>query len=125
VGGGPYPAPITISDVSLLSTVTITVTYDPTMLRATTVTQGTFMSQGGVSPTFAPKIDEASGRIDIAISRGADKPGATIVGTQLLAAVVFQALKPGTADINITGVATDAAGQPIQLQSVPAKVTVK
>ena len=125
VGGGPYPAPITISDVTQLSTVTVTITYDPAVLRATTVTQGTFMSQGGVAPTFAPKIDEASGRVDIAISRGADKPGASVIGSQLLAAIVFQAVGPGSAQINISGVATDAAGQPIQLQTVPARVTVK
>jgi hypothetical protein len=108
-----------------LSTITITVTYDPAVVRATTVTQGTFMSQGGVTPTFVPKIDDAAGRVDIAIARGADKPGASVIGSQLLAAVVFQAIAPGTAQINISGVAADASGQPIQLQTVPARVTVK
>jgi general secretion pathway protein D len=125
VGGGPYPAPITISDVSQLSTITITVTYDPAVLRATTVTQGTFMSQGGVSPTFAPKIDAASGRVDIAISRAADQPGASVIGSQLLAAIVFQAVAPGSAQINVSAVATNASGQPIALQTVPGRVTVK
>ena len=76
--------------MSDLGAVTLTITYDPKVVKATSVSPGTFMQQGGVTPVFVPKIDEATGRIDIAVSRGGTAPGAT--GTGLLAGLVFQAV---------------------------------
>jgi len=123
LGGAPYTVPVRITDVSQLGSVTLTITFDPAVLRATTVSPGTFMQQGGASPAFAPKIDAAAGRIDIAISRDSKLPGAA--GTGLLAAIAFQTVGAGTSRISITGVAMTPAGQPIPVQTVPATVTVK
>jgi len=123
VGGGPYSVPLRITNVSQLGTITMTVTYDPKLLRATAVNQGSFMQGGGVTPTFAPKIDAAAGRIDIVISRGADRAGAT--GTGLLAAVVFDAIAPGQTKIAVTATALTATGQSIQVQTQGSTVTIK
>jgi hypothetical protein len=81
------------------------------------------MMQGGVSPTFVPKVDTAAGRIDIVFSRPSGQTGAS--GTGVLGAVAFVAGTPGTSEISVTGVATSSKGETIPLQFTPARVTVK
>jgi hypothetical protein len=80
------------------------------------------MQQGGVTPTFVPKIDNTAGRIDISISRPADVSGAA--GTGMLAAIMFEPVAPGTAQVTVTGTAASTAG-PIPVTNVPGTVTVK
>jgi hypothetical protein len=101
----------------------VTITYDPKVLRATSVTQGTFMAQGGVSPTFTPKIDQEAGRIDIALARPGDETG--VSGDGLLAGIVFEAISAGSSQISVAGVATAPNGQAVPLRMVPASVTVR
>jgi hypothetical protein len=122
-GGGPHSVPIQIAGVSDLSTLSLTISYDPAVLTTPTVTQGSFMMQGGVSATFVPKVDTAAGRIDIVFSRPSGHPGAS--GTGVLGAVTFVAGSAGTAEIVVTGVATSSSGRSIPLQFSPARVVVK
>jgi type II secretory pathway component GspD/PulD (secretin) len=123
MGGPPYTMPVKIDGVSQLGQATVTITYDPKVLRAVSVSPGAFMQQGGIQPTFVPKIDEATGRIDIAIARPATAPGAS--GTDWLAGIVFQAVGAGQSRISVTAVLMTASGQPIAVQTVPATVVVK
>lgn len=123
VGGPPYTLPLRIEGVSQLGSATISITYDPKVLRATSVSPGPFIQQGGVQPTFLPKIDEVAGRIDIAIARPVSSPGAA--GDGWLAGLVFQAVGPGTTRLNVTAVAKTPTGQDIPLQVTPATVVVK
>ena len=85
--------------------------------------QGTHMQQGGVTTTFAPKIDAATGRVDIAIARPFDRPGAT--GNGVLGAIAFEAVRSGTSPITIQGVLTTTTGVSIPVQMVSSSVTVK
>jgi hypothetical protein len=123
--GNAFAAPIMLSGVTNVGTVTVSLTFNPAVLRATTVTQGTFLSAGGATTTFAPKIDPNGGRVDIVISRPTDRPGATTTEQALLAAVNFQAVAAGTAQVTMTVVATTPAGQPISVQAAPVSITVK
>jgi general secretion pathway protein D len=123
VAGGPYTVPISINNASRLSAITVTVSYNPAILRARTVQEGTFMRQGGINAAFTPRIDAANGRIDIAIARTGDQTGAN--GPGLLAAVLFDALSPGQSAISVTGVATAPDGSPIALTFAPITVTVR
>jgi general secretion pathway protein D len=123
VGGPVYTVPVTITGVQQVSTVTLTVTYNPAVLRAEAVTQGTFMQQGSVTTTFAPKIDAAAGRIDIPISRPAGANGAS--GTGLLVGISFQAVGAGSSTLAVSGVVLTVDGTPVTVQMVPANVTVK
>jgi general secretion pathway protein D len=123
MGGPPYTMPVRIEGVSQLGQATVTITYDPKVLKAVSVSPGGFMQQGGVQATFVPKIDEATGRIDIAMARPASAPGAS--GTDWLAGIVFQAVGAGQSRVNVTAVLMTASGQPIPVQTVPATVTVK
>ena len=69
VGSGPYTVPISIAGASRLSTLTISITFNPALVRVRNVQEGTFMRQGGVTSAFTPRIDAANGRVDIAIAR--------------------------------------------------------
>jgi general secretion pathway protein D len=123
VGGPPYNVPVRIEDVAQLGSVTLTVTYDPKVVKAVNVSQGSFMQQGGQTPVFAPKIDEAAGRVDIAIARAPAAPGAA--GSGGLAGLVFEAVGPGTTTLTVTGVAMSPTGQPIAVKMAPVTVVVK
>jgi type II secretory pathway component GspD/PulD (secretin) len=124
VGGGPYIVPISITGVSQLSRVALTVSYNPATLRVRTLQEGSFMRTGSVPAVFTSQPDAAGGRLDIAIVRTGDATG--VAGTGLLAAVLFDAIGAGPANITVTGTAASPAGSavPLQFAAVPP-VTVK
>jgi general secretion pathway protein D len=70
-GGGPYTMPLQVTDVQNVSSVRVTITYNPAVLKASTVTEGAFLRNGGVQTTFTPRIDEAAGRIELMVTRPA------------------------------------------------------
>src|SRR6476659_144333 len=86
VAGGPYTMPVSINNAARVSVITLTITYNPAVLRVRTVQDGTFMRQGGVIASFTPRIDAASGRVDIAVTRAGDQTG--VSGAGLLAALI-------------------------------------
>jgi general secretion pathway protein D len=121
VDGGPYTIPVSIANATGLSTITLTLTFDPTRLRVRSVQQGSFMRTGGVDVVFTQQVDV--GRVDIALMRGADATGAS--GTGLLAAILLDAVGPGTATLTVSGAATGPGGQPMGLQFNPVTLTVQ
>jgi general secretion pathway protein D len=121
VGGGPYTVPISITNVSRLSMITLTITFDPVLLRVRAVTEGSFMRSGGAAASFNQQI--APGRVDITISRAGDATGAT--GTGLLGAILFDAVAPGSASISVNGSGTGPAGTAMGLQFRPVVITVQ
>ncbi len=123
VAGGPYTMPVSINNASRISVVTLTITYNPAVLRVRTVQDGTFMRQGGVTASFTPRIDAASGRVDIAVTRAGDQTG--VSGAGLLAALIFDAVGPGNSVIAVNGVANTPEGTPVQLTFSPVTVMVR
>jgi type II secretory pathway component GspD/PulD (secretin) len=124
VGGGPYTVPISITGASQVSSLSLTVTFNPATLRVRTVQEGSFMRTGGVPATFTQQVDAATGRIDIVIVRTGDATG--VAGTGLLAALLFDAVGGGPANLTITGAATGPRGAAVPLQfGTPAAVTVR
>ena len=82
------------------------------------------MRTGGANATFTQQADPNGGRIDIAILRTNDTTG--VAGTGVLAALIFDAIAPGNANLSISGTATAAGGAPLQLQFMaPPAVTVR
>ncbi|MBA3270659.1 MAG: hypothetical protein H0T71_09105, partial [Acidobacteria bacterium] len=123
VGAGPYTVPISITGGTRISTLSLTISYNPAVLRVRSVQEGTFMRQGGIAAIFTSQPDP-SGRVDLVITRPGDQTGA--VGTGLLAAILFEPVGAGTANITVTGVGTVAGtGAVAALQFVPTTVTVK
>jgi general secretion pathway protein D len=123
VAGGPYTVPLSINNASRVSTISMTLTYNPGILRVRTVQDGLFMRQGGVTASFMPRPDPTQGRVDIVITRSGDQTGAS--GTGLLAAVLFDAVAPGTTTISIAAVASAPDGTPVPLVTSPVTVTVR
>ena len=123
VGSGPYPTPLSINNASRLTTLTLTITYNPAVLRVRSVQEGSFMRQGGAVASFTPKIDAVTGRVDIAVTRTGDTVGAS--GAGLLASLLFDAIAPGGSLIQVSGIATGPDGAPLQVQFSPVTVTVR
>jgi hypothetical protein len=121
VGGGPYTIPLSVTDASRLSTVALTLLFDPTKLRVRSVQEGSFMRAGGAAVSFNQQV--SGNRIDITLVRSADATGAS--GTGLLAAVLFDAIAPGSATLSLSGTATGPAGTPMGLRFTPVTVTVQ
>lgn len=123
VAGGPYVVPIAISGASRLSTITVSLTFNPRVLRVRQVQEGSFMRQGGVTVAFAQQTDSDSGRVDVTITRTGDVIGAT--GAGMLAAVVFDAVSAGTSPLTMSGVATGPQGAAVPLSFLPATMTAR
>jgi len=121
VAQGPYNVPISITGAQRLSAITLTLTFDPAVLRVRNVQEGSFMRTGGVGASFVQQVN--GGRIDITIARAADTTGAS--GTGLLAAVLFDAIAPGNATLTVSGAATGPGAQAMGLQFRPITVSVQ
>lgn len=123
VGGGPYTVPISVSNASRLSALSITVTFNPAVMRVRTVQEGSFMRQGGNAAQFTQQVDGAAGRIDLAVTRTQDQAGAS--GAGLVAAVLFDVIGPGQANFSLSGSATVPGGGAAGLQFAPAPVSAR
>ena len=123
VGGGPYTVPISVSDSPRVTTVTVTLTFNPAVLKVRSVQEGSFMRQGGVSTQFTHQEDAAAGRVDLTVVRNGDAVGAT--GAGLIGAVMFDPVAAGSTTITAAGAAAGPAGAPVTVQVAPASVTVK
>jgi hypothetical protein len=123
IAGGPYAAPLSINNASRVSTLSLTVTFNPAVVRVRNVQEGTFMRQGSVTVSFTPQIDAAAGRVDISIARISDQVGAS--GSGFLASLLFDAVAPGSSVIQVNGVGTAPDGTPITLQFSPVTVNVR
>jgi Flp pilus assembly secretin CpaC len=123
MGGGPYLVPVSINNASRVSTMSLTITYDPAVLRVQSVQEGTFMRQGAATASFTPKIDAVAGRVDITVARIGDQVGAS--GAGLIASLSITAVGQGNSLIQVSGVAMGPEGVPIQVQFSPVTVTVR
>ncbi len=123
VGSGPFTVPISVAGATRLSTLTLSITYNPALVRVRSVQAGTFMQQGGIAAGFSSQIDDKSGRIDIVITRPGDQTGASTSG--LLAAILLEPLAAGTGSLGLTGSATVPGGASAALQFLPAGITVR
>ncbi len=123
VAGGPYTMPLAIFGASQVSTVTLSVTFNPRVLRVRLPQEGDFMRKGGARVTFTYKTDEAAGRIDLTLTRAADTTGAS--GDGVVVGIIFDAIGAGTSMVSVAGVATAPGGAAVPLQFVPATVTVR
>ena len=113
--------PVSISNVSRLSTITVTLTFDPNMLRVRTVQEGSFMRSGGANAVFTQQT--SPGRVDITVTRAADSTGAS--GTGLIGAILVDAIAPGTSTLSMSGAATGPGGTAMGLQFRPTSIAIQ
>jgi type II secretory pathway component GspD/PulD (secretin) len=124
VGAGPYTVPITITGASQISSVSLTVTYNPAVMRVRVAQEGPFLRSGGIQAQFTQQGDATAGRLDIAIVRPGDTTG--VAGTGLVAALLFETIGPGPANLTVNGSASAPGGAPVALSFAPVPmVTVR
>ena len=121
IGGGPYTVPLSITDAARISTITLTLIFDPTKLRVRSVQEGSFMRSGGINVAFSQQAN--GNRVDITLARGGDATGAS--GTGLLAAVLFDAIAPGSVTLTLSGSATGPGGTAMGLRFAPVTINVQ
>ena len=118
-----YTVPVSITNVSRASNVTVTITFNPAVLRVRSVQEGSFMRSGGANASFNQQVDPAAGRIDIAIARQSDTTGAS--GAGLLAAILFDAAAPGSANLTATATISTPDGTSVPVTVAPVTVSVR
>jgi general secretion pathway protein D len=120
VGSTGNTVAISAANASRLSSVSLTLTYNPAVLRVRSVQQGSFMSSSGTAVAFSEDHGTTPGRVDLVIMRTGDSTGAA--GNGLLGSVLFDAIGPGSANITVSGAATvpGGGGQTLQFAPVPA-----
>ena len=123
VAGGPYMMPIAVEAASGLNTISVSLSFNPRVLKVRLVQEGSFMRKDGRLVTFSQVVDAASGRVDITVTRTSDTTGVT--GAGMVAAVIFDAIGRGASPLALSGVATVVGGAPVQIQFVPVSVTVR
>ena len=79
------------------------------------------MRSAGANASFVQQ--SSGGRVDMTITRTADATGAS--GTGLLAAVVFDAVAPGSATLTLNGTGTGPGGTAMGLQFQPVTISVQ
>jgi type II secretory pathway component GspD/PulD (secretin) len=123
LGGGPYTVPVSVGNAPRVSTLSLTITFNPAIVRVRAVQEGSFMRQGGVSASFSQQVDPVAGRVDITVVRGQDIVGAT--GTGLVAALVVEPVAAGNTSFGVAGTAAGPGGAPVSVTATPAAVSVK
>jgi general secretion pathway protein D len=123
VAAQPATVPISVFGASRLSTVTLSLRFDPKILRVRLVQEGTFLSSGGGTVTFAQQVDATGGRIDVTLTRTSDTTG--VSGDGVLASVVFDAIGSGVSPLAMGGVATGPGGLPLPVSFGNAAITVR
>ncbi len=123
VGGGPYTVPVSLNGVSQLSSLSLTLFFDPNVLQIRAVQEGSFLRQGGTEVLFTQQVDAEAGRIDITATRTNDASGAA--GAGLLAALLFDAIGPGSVTLESSGTAVTPLGASLPLQFNPVTLTVE
>jgi len=123
VAGGPYTVPLAISGAARVSTITLSLSFNPRVLRVRLAQEGDFMRKAGAKVTLTHKVDETAGRIDFTLTRQGDADGAS--GDGVLAGIIFDAIGAGSSTLSVAGVATAPGGSVLPLQFVPATVTVR
>ena len=112
--------PVSINGAARLSSLSMTITFNPAVLRVRTVQEGSFMRAGGVQAAFTQQVDAAAGRIDIVVVRPGDTTG--VAGTGLLAAILFDTVGGGSANLAVTGSGAAPGGGTLGLQFAPVPV---
>ena len=123
VAAQPATVPISVFGASRISTVTLSLRFDPKVLRVRLVQEGTFLSSGGGTVTFAQQVDATAGRVDITLTRTGDVTG--VSGDGVLASVVFDAIGSGISPLGLGGVVTGPGGLPVPVAFGTASVTVR
>ncbi|TWI70223.1 putative secreted protein with PEP-CTERM sorting signal [Pseudoduganella lurida] len=116
---------VTIGDVSELFGYQFSLTFDASLLRVTSVTEGSFLGGAGATYGFTGDVDNAAGRIGYVTNTLIGPfPGAS--GSGSLLHVTFETLASGTSALGFSDVLFIGSGDvdiPITVASSPITVS--
>jgi len=124
--GTTFSVSIRVDSVTDLYGAQFSLSFNPSVLAAQSVSEGSFLKEGGASTFFnAPTIDNSLGTITgAAITRLGVPSGATGSGT--LATISFRAKSTGTSSLTLSNVAlSDSNAQPISFTKQDGSVLVR
>jgi general secretion pathway protein D len=110
-----------------LNSMTLQLAYDPALLKVVGATEGDLMNRDGAVSSFAPRIDDASGRMFVALARSA-AGGVSGEGTLLRLRVLALKAQAEPAVLRVTRVSATGDGRrlldappppPLELTAAP------
>lgn len=123
VGTG-FDVQLLVSGVSDLYAYQLALSFDPTLLQAGSITEGSFLGTGGATSWFAGLTDNSTGSVSFVVnSLVGDISG--VNGGGLLATIHFDTIGVGTSSLNLTeATLLNSAVNVISAQAVGSSVTV-
>jgi general secretion pathway protein D len=101
--GGSFNVSLIVDNATDIGAAPVQLVFDPKMVKLNDVSQGDYLTRGGVTPTFTKNIQNDAGSASIQLSRPAGAP--TVSGSGTLLTFNFTALAAGATQItapNIT-----------------------
>ena len=123
VGEGPYLIQVSARSDLGVSTMTLSLAYNPSVLQVSSVEEGSFMSQGGVTATFIEQVNETLGSVDLLLARDSEADGA--FGAGVIAEVMFKAIASGETMLRVSGLGLTPDGSALTLDSQITRVIVR
>ena len=123
VGSGGYTVPIMVSGAEEIATLSLSLEFDPEVLRVSSVREGNFAHQTGGHMVFAKDVDVVAGRIDLALTRLEQSSDGESSG--LIAAVVFEPISQGESVVSPSGLGLTSSGVPLALSFEPTMISVR
>lgn len=109
---------------SEIGNMSLTLGFDPRVVRLKDVAEGGFLSQAGTRVPFMKNVDSGSGSATIGFSSPA--LGRGIAGGGVLAILVFDAVAPGETTVSITGISgAGPTGQPLTFERGESQIFVR
>ena len=112
-----------VSGAEEIATLSLSLEFDPEVLRVSSVREGDFAHQVSGEVAFAKDVDAAAGRIDLVVTRWGDLTSDEVSG--LVAAVVFVPVSTGVSVVSPSGMGLTSSGTPLMLSFEPTTVTVR
>jgi len=101
--GDKFTVTLSVQSQDAVGSLGLTLSYDPSLLKAVDAAEGTFGKQEGASPRFTRDIDQDGGQITLEVAN-AGVQGGKAAGS--VTAVTFEVTAAGASQISVAGVTT-------------------
>ncbi|ORJ62907.1 hypothetical protein B5V00_02290 [Geothermobacter hydrogeniphilus] len=122
--GQEFTLTVRVDGVEDLYSAPMFVSFDHQLLQFVRATEGSFLRSGGTATVFTTSPNQARGQIIVGYKQGAGGQG--VSGDGVLYQLVFRALKPGTAKVNLQRINfRDPAGNRLKVTAEGTLVEVR
>ncbi len=124
--GGTFTVDVAVAPSVAIAGAQFNLSYDPSVLAVTSVSEGNLLKQGGATTYFQPgEIDNATGSLSN-VAGATTSHGSEVTGPGIFATVTFQAKAAGTTALTLSEVvASTKEGAAVPVQLTNGSVTVQ